>query len=183
MERVFIKNNLKGTIMKKRFIFAAVFIAAVQLCFAADPAEGYWLSIDDKTGNVTAGWEIYLEGGKLMGKIVSTAEYPQDVLAEKCKQSYRGFPVAGDVSRMRVVGTPWIFGMSSEKTGQWAGGNVVDPSDGGMYRCKLIYHPADGKKFKNDTLEMRGEIGLGIGRSQYWQKADRETAISQRPNS
>jgi len=29
---------------------------------------------------------------------------------------------------------------------------------------------------------MRGEIGLGIGRSQYWQKTDRQTASTLWPN-
>jgi hypothetical protein len=32
-----------------------------------------------------------------------------------------------------------------------------------------------------DVLEMRGEIGLGIGRSQFWQKSDQQTASSLRP--
>ncbi|MDR1970481.1 MAG: DUF2147 domain-containing protein [Treponema sp.] len=148
---------------------------------AADPVEGYWLSIDDKTGRVTAGWEIYQEGGKLYGKVLSTAEHAPDVRALRCRESYRGFPVSGRVNEMMVVGTPWIFGLTMEKPGHWANGNVIDPSDGNMYKCKITFHAADGDKFKADTLEMRGEIGLGIGRSQYWQKAAREEALSLRP--
>jgi uncharacterized protein (DUF2147 family) len=151
-------------------------LAAGSVCFAIDPAEGYWLSVDEKTNKVTAGWTIYQEGGKLCGKVLSTADEKPGVLATRCQDSYAGFPVAGKVSQMPVVGTPWIFGLSPGKTGEWAGGSVINPEDGKIYKCKIIFHPADGKKYKADTLEMRGEIGLGIGRSQFWQKTDRETA-------
>jgi uncharacterized protein (DUF2147 family) len=166
--------------MKKTVLVLCGLFIFTSLC-SADPAEGFWLSIDDKTGKVTAGWEIYTEGGKLYGKILSTAEYPDTVKADKCKSSYKGFPVAGNVAAMRVVGTPWIFGLSPDKAGQWSGGNVIDPSDGNMYKCKITFHAADGGKYKADTLEMRGEVGLGIGRSQFWRKATREEASSLRP--
>jgi uncharacterized protein (DUF2147 family) len=58
-----------------------------------------------------------------------------------------------------------------DKPGQWSGGNVVDPESGSMYKCRITFRPADGKRYKVDTLEMRGEIGLGIGRSQFWRKS------------
>jgi uncharacterized protein (DUF2147 family) len=169
--------------MNRLLICAALGILCAGLAFAADPAEGYWLSVDDKTGKVTAGWEIYQEGDKLYGKVLSTAEHAQDVKAEFCKESYRGFPVPGKVNEMVVVGTPWIFGLSREKAGRWVNGSVIDPTDGKMYKCRLIYHAANGKKFKTDVLEMRGEIGLGIGRSQFWKKTDQETAMTQSPSA
>jgi uncharacterized protein (DUF2147 family) len=50
-----------------------------------------------------------------------------------------------------------------------------------MYKCKIVFHAADGDRYKVDTLEIRGEIGLGIGRSQFWQRASRGTAVSQHP--
>jgi uncharacterized protein (DUF2147 family) len=167
--------------MKNFAVLMFLLVLAGGFCFAADPAEGYWLSVDEKTGKVTAGWEIYQEGGRLYGKVLSTAEHAADVKAVFCKESYRGFPVPGKVNQMIVVGTPWIFGLSRDQEGRWSNGNVIDPTDGNMYKCKITYHSADGGKFKTDTLEMRGEIGLGIGRSQFWQKTSRETALSQTP--
>jgi uncharacterized protein (DUF2147 family) len=161
-------------------LFLALFIID-GICLAADPVEGYWLSVDEKTGKVTAGWHIYQESGKLFGKIVSMADYPSDMLAIPCKDSYAGFPVAGKVNQMTVVGTPWIFGLSSSKPGEWSGGSIVNAEDGKMYKCKITYRAADGKKYMTDVLEMRGEIGLGIGRSQFWQKSDQQTASSLRP--
>ena len=148
-------------------------------CFA-DAVEGYWVSIDDKTGRATAGWQIYTENGQLYGKILSIAGYPQDVKALKCKKSYRGFPLAGDVNAMPVIGTPWIFGLQPVRSGEWSKGNIIDPESGNMYQCRIIYHAADGKRYPLDTLEMRGEIGLGIGRSQFWRKSTREESAGLR---
>ncbi|MDR0444555.1 MAG: DUF2147 domain-containing protein [Treponema sp.] len=162
--------------MKKTFLLLIVFLVTAGFSFAADPVEGFWLSIDEKSNKVTAGWHIYQEGGKLYGKVLSSTLDKPGVIASKCKDSYPGFPVAGKISTMPVVGTPWIFGLSADKPGEWSGGNVVNPEDGKIYKCKIIFRAADGKKFSADTLEMRGEIGLGIGRSQFWQKTDFETA-------
>ncbi|MDR2186070.1 MAG: DUF2147 domain-containing protein [Treponema sp.] len=157
--------------MKKTvFLLWGLFLAA-GLC--ADPVEGYWLSTDEKTGLDTAGWQIYQEGNRLYGKILFVTAYPQDVKAERCKDSYRGFPLPGRVSQMPVVGTTWIFGLSLHRTGEWRGGNIINPEDGSMYGCRITYHPADGGRYKEDTLEVRGTIGP-IGRSQYWRRLTRE---------
>ena len=166
----------------KRIITTILLLGWAAVGIFADPCEGYWLSIDDKSGKITAGWEIYTSGGKLYGRILSIAGWPQDARAERCKETYRGFPVSGNVREMTVVGTPWIFGLSPEKTGRWSGGNVIDPENGNLYACKIIYHDeAAGKgKEPGPTLEMRGEIGLGIGRSQFWRKATAEEAASVR---
>ena len=161
--------------MKKRTLFAVIFLLfTAGFCFASDPAEGFWLSVDDKSGKVTASWEIYADGNTLYGKIIAVAGYPQDVKAVMCKDSYHGFPLPGKVNEMPVAGTPWIFGLSRDKHGGWSGGHVIDPNDGHIYKCRITYHP------KTDTLEMRGEIGLGIGRSQFWRKSSREEAAALR---
>jgi uncharacterized protein (DUF2147 family) len=166
--------------LKKAVVLFLALVAVTGIGVAADPVEGYWLSVDEKTGKVTAGWQIYQEGGKLFGKIVSMVDFPADSLAVPCRESYAGFPVAGRVNQMPVIGTPWIFGLSSSRPGEWSGGNIVNPEDGRMYRCRIMYRTADGRRYMNDVLEMRGEIGLGIGRSQFWQKSDRQTASSLR---
>jgi len=165
--------------ISKKILFAIMLLLAVGgLCFAADPAEGFWISVDDKTGKDTAGWEIFVRDGKLYGKMLSVAGYPQNLKADQCKDSYKGFPVSGKVSEMPVVGTTWIFGLVPDRqAGQWKDGNVIDPESGSMYGCKVSFHAADNKKYKVDTLEMRGTIGP-LGRSQFWRKATREQAMS-----
>ncbi|MDR2552040.1 MAG: DUF2147 domain-containing protein [Treponema sp.] len=163
--------------MKK--LFAMALLAALGgLCFA-DPAEGFWISVDEKTGKDTAGWEIYVQNGKLYGRILSLAGMPQNEKASACKESYKGFPVPGKVSEMTVVGTTWIFGLVSDgQGGRWKDGNIIDPGDGKMYGCRITFHAAGGR-FKGDTLEMRGTIGP-LGRSQFWRKAAKAEAAGLR---
>jgi uncharacterized protein (DUF2147 family) len=167
--------------MKKVFVLGWIGLIGAGLCFAADPAEGYWLSLDEKTGKVTAGWEIYQSNNKLYGKVLSSAVDSEDARAHKCRETYREFPVPGKVNEMPLVGTPWIFGLTLDRPGQWKDGSVVDPTTGNVYKCSIVFHAADGGRYKVDTLEMRGEIGLGLGRSQFWQRASREIAGAQRP--
>jgi uncharacterized protein (DUF2147 family) len=166
--------------MKKNLIFLILGIVGAGLCFADDPVTGYWISVDDKTGRSTAGWELYIENDDLRGRILSIADYPADIKAMLCKKSYPGFPVPGNVNDMPVVGTPWIYGLKMTSTGKWARGSIIDPESGNLYKCKITFHPAGSAKYTADTLEMRGEIGLGIGRSQFWRKSTREAATSLR---
>ena len=160
--------------MKKLVVF--FILGILGLALAGDPAEGCWLSVDEKSGEVTAGWEIYQKDGILYGRILSAAGKPRDKLADKCRESYAGFPVPGTVNAMTVVNTPWIYGLRQVKPGEWNGGNIIDPSSGSMYSCKITFHPVDGERYKTDTLEMRGEIGFGLGRSQFWQKSTKVQA-------
>ena len=170
--------------MKKIVFFTCALLMSIIFgsghCFGADPVEGFWLSVDEKTGKATGGWEIYAIGDKLFGKVLSISDRPQDAKAIRCRDSYRDFPVPGKVSEMNVIGTPWMYNLSMDRPGAWSGGHVLDPETGNVYKCKITFRPLDGKKFMVDTLEMRGEIGLGIGRSQYWRKSTREEASALR---
>ena len=146
-----------------------IFLLLAGICFAADPAEGFWISYDEKTGKAMTGWEIFVYNGKLYGRIVSLAGLDQNITADRCKDYYKDFPAHGKVSEMPVIGTTWIFGLVPEegRPGQWKSGNVVDPNDGSIYECKITFHRADGKKYKVDTLEMRGITFGPFGRSQF----------------
>jgi uncharacterized protein (DUF2147 family) len=167
--------------MKKNFIFILLFFTAVIYIFA-DSAEGFWLSVDDRTNQVSAGWQIYMQGDSLFGKILSLANHPRGTIAVPCRASYPGFPVPGRPNQMEVAGTPWIYGLTLHRSGEWRGGKIVNPEDGNIYNCKIVFHPADGRRYTVDTLEVRGEIGLGIGRSQYWRRTDEQTAGSLWPD-
>lgn len=166
--------------MKKTAILCFLALFAVMAASAADRAEGLWKSIDEKTGKVTAAWRIYQKDGALYGVILTVPTQKDSTLAFTCKSSYKDFPVPGDVSKMTVVNTPFIFGLTMRAPGQWEGGNIIDPKDGKIYQCKITFRPQDGKKYVSDTLEMRGEIGLGIGRSQLWVRTTPEEIESLR---
>jgi uncharacterized protein (DUF2147 family) len=167
---------MKKSIMLVMFVMFCTFICAAE----DDPVEGFWLSIDDKTGEIQSGWQIYQNNGVLYGKMLSAIRCTDSDKAVKCRSSYENFPIASDVKELPVLGSPWIFGLRRVSPGVWTGGHIINPDDGKMYKCKLTYRLADGKKYKTDCLEMRGEIGLGIGRSQYWQRATLEQASALR---
>ena len=156
--------------MKKLLLLVSTLLLSASL-FAADPAAGLWKSIDDKTGEVTAIWRIYEEGGKLFGTIAATTDSPQDIVADACKASYKNFPVSGPVNKMKTVGTPWIFNMEKESEGNWKNGNIIDPSNGKMYGCVIKYLKAGEKNKKytatGPTLAMAGTVGP-IQVFQYW---------------
>ena len=155
-----------------------VLLCVIFLCGAvslfADPAEGYWISVDDKTGRVTAGWQVYAEAGVLYGRILSIADFPQDTPALLCRESYPDFPLPGKVNEMPVVGTIWLYGLEKEREGRWGGGRIVDPNNGNIYGCRVTFHAAGGR-YRTDTLEVRGTIGP-FGASQLWRKSSREEA-------
>lgn len=175
------KNIFWRQKMKKMLVLILTLFICVGFGFAKDPVEGCWLSYDGGT-EPTAGWKIWEENGKLFGTILSLKGYPIDVKAfgTKGKGPYDDFPVKGNMYEMMTVGTPWIYDLTKTSRGCWAYGRIVDPSSGSRYKCKITFHKADGKYYKKDTLEMRGEIGLGIGKSQYWIKATEEEASSLR---
>ena len=157
----------------KKLIFVLILLCTAIAVFAADPVEGYWESINEE-GKLTALWHIYQKDGILYGEILAAAGKPRDTIANAVKKSYKDFPVSGIVNEMPLIGTPWIWGLTSKSEGQWANGNIIDPADGKVYKCKITFRKADNKKYKTDTLEMRGEIGMGIGRSQFWKKSTPE---------
>jgi uncharacterized protein (DUF2147 family) len=174
--------------MKKITALFICFTLAVVFCFAqVEPVTGFWLSVDDNTNKVTAGWQIYIENGVLYGKILSLADEPRGTIATECRESYRNFPIPGRVNTMPVAGTPWIYGLTKQRNGEWSGGRIINPEDGRDYNCKIIFHPAGSRinrttTFNVDILEMRGEIGFGIGRSQFWRRTDEATASNLWPN-
>ncbi len=159
----------------RKTIAVLMMAALCAMAFAAeDPALGLWKSIDEKTGKTTAYWRVYETDGVLFGEIITVPTQTDDTIAKDCKPSYKDFPLPGEVNKMTVVNTPFIFGLRKKATGQWASGSIIDPKDGKVYKCKITFHAADGKDYADDTLEMRGEIGLGIGRSQYWKRTTDE---------
>ena len=156
-----------------------IFALISGFAFAADSAEGYWISVDEKTGKQTAGWEIWQDKGVLYGKILSLADNPADTKSGGAGKSYDNFQNKVDVGTLKIIGTTWIWGLSKQGEGKWANGYIIDPEDGKRYKCRITFHKADGKKYLVDTLEMRGEVGP-FGRSQFWQKATKEAASSLR---
>ena len=84
-----------------------------------------------------------------------------------------------DIGTLPSVGTAWIWDLTKKSEGNWHKGYIIDPNDGKQYGCEITFHKADGKKYKTDTLEMRGKIGP-FGRSQFWKGVSEAEASSLR---
>ena len=147
--------------------------------FALDPAEGYWISLDEKTNRPNGSWFIYQERGKLLGTMAALVGSPQDTKATFCKESYRNYPLQGNVKEMPLVGSPWIFGLAKEKDGEWRNGNIIDVRNGNMFSCDVTFHAADGGRYPKETLEVRGRLGP-FGESRFWVRATEREAKSLR---
>ena len=113
----------------------------------------------------------------LNGKILSAADVKAEDTAGGNGKSYDNFQNGAKVNTIKVIGTAWIWGLTQKNPGQWENGYIIDPENGSRYKCKITFHKADGKKYTKDTLEMRGEVGP-FGRSQFWNKATKEEALS-----
>jgi uncharacterized protein (DUF2147 family) len=157
--------------MKKTIITTLILLNAA-LAFgqsSPEPLVGYWIGTD-MWGKPISGWQFYIEGGSLCGRLISSVGVSPEMLAAKCKEAYPGYPIPGKVNEMRILGGTWIFGLQQEDIGRWVNGQVIDPSKGSVYACSVTYHPEDGKKYTAETLEMRGKMGIFEG-SVYWRKA------------
>jgi uncharacterized protein (DUF2147 family) len=138
----------------------------VVLCLSAlalgaappDPvAAGRWRTFDDKTGKPKAIILLYEEKGLLFGRVETLVDPDAVKVCDKCSDERKGRPVTGMVvvRRMKKDGA------------EYTGGDILDPKNGSVYRCKM--HLIDqGRK-----LSVRGYLGLSLfGRSQTWIRDD-----------
>ncbi|TYT77918.1 DUF2147 domain-containing protein [Treponema phagedenis] len=137
-------------------------------CVFSDPAEGFWKSLGRKKA-VTGLWRFEVKDNVLYGTCVLAMKEPVDRILTKCKKNYKGYPLDIDLSTQRQIDVPLIYGVQKQSEGVWRDGHIIDARNGRLYTCHITFHPAGTENFKVDTLELRGEIELGIGMSQYWE--------------
>ena len=131
---------------------------------AENSPAGLWKTFDDKTHKARGTVRIYEENGVFFGRIESSfnpAEYREH--CEKCAGDRKGAP---------VIGLVIMRGMAMHGS-EYNGGDILDPEDGYIYRCRFVLS-GDGEK-----LFLRGYLGLSIfGRTQTWirMEASREAA-------
>jgi uncharacterized protein (DUF2147 family) len=114
---------------------------------------GRWRNIDDKTGKPKAIIQIYEENGRLFGRIEATLQPDAKKVCDLCKDERKNRPVVGMVV-MRGL---------SKHGEEYSGGDILDPNNGSLYRCKLRL--LEGGR----QVSVRGFIGFSLlGRSQIW---------------
>jgi uncharacterized protein (DUF2147 family) len=125
---------------------------------AAPSPQGRWLTRDEKTGQPKSIVRLWVEDGTLFGKIDSIMPSPgkdPDPHCDKCPGDFQG-------KRNRDIRFLWGLKNAGE---EWNGGQVLDPENGKIYRCKIQVQGDD------KTLSIRGFIGISLlGRSQTWER-------------
>ena len=138
---------------------ALILTAALSIApaFAADDSPvGLWKNIDDATGKPKALIRITESNGALQGKIEQLFRAPaedQNPKCDKCEGARKDQP---------IIGMEILSGLKKDGD-EYAGGEILDPNNGKVYKSKLHLTDA-GKK-----LSVRGYIGMPmLGRSQVW---------------
>lgn len=125
--------------------------------FAADATvTGKWKTFEDGTGRPKAIVQIYEQDGAIYGK-VEQGLIPERAgrRCDKCTDERKGQPVLGMVI---------VRGLKKQGD-EFAGGDILDPDNGSVYRCKLRVIE-DGRK-----LSVRGYKGVSLlGRTQTWER-------------
>ena len=141
----------------KQAALAGVLLASAVTAMAqADSPVGTWQTIDDHTGQPKALVQIAQDGsGSLNGKVIKGlgANDQPDRRCTACTDARKD---------QLILGMTIISDMKKDGDG-WDHGQILDPENGKLYRCKM--HLEDG----GNKLVVRGYIGVSLlGRSQTW---------------
>jgi uncharacterized protein (DUF2147 family) len=122
----------------------------------ANSIDGYWQTIDDKTGNPKGIMQIYsnenIVYGKVMGGYPINGVVPHQICT-KCPSPFTNQPVTG----MQIM---WGLTYNTQDQ-QYEDGHILDPDSGSIYHVLLI--PSND----NQTLKVHGYIGFPLlGRTQ-----------------
>ena len=124
-------------------------------CSAQPPIVGKWVTIDDGTDQEKSVVEIFETKGRYYGKIVMllSADDP-DPVCDKCAQE-------DDRYLQKIIGMEILKDLKKEGE-EYIDGNILDPEEGKVYRCKLW--------FEGSQLMVRGYWGP-FYRTQTWRKS------------
>ncbi|ENW81581.1 MULTISPECIES: DUF2147 domain-containing protein [unclassified Acinetobacter] len=149
-------------VLMKGIVGLAIAFASVT-SFAAS-IEGYWKSIDDRTGEQQSIVEIRKAAdGTFHGKILYRYPVPGGVAlthCTKCPPPYTNQPLLG----LEILSG---FKEDPDKRNAYVDGKVLEAKSGKIYKGKANLS-ADGKR-----LRLRGYVGISaLGRTQVWIRTD-----------
>lgn len=136
-----------------KLLVGCLFVSVV--CVGQPGIVGKWVTIDDETNETKSVVEIYEQKGRYHGKIIKifSAEDP-DPVCDKC-------PKEDERYLKKIIGMEIMKDM--QKAGEeYIDGNILDPEEGKVYRCKLW--------LSGTYLMVRGYWGP-FYRTQTWRKS------------
>jgi len=116
------------------------------LFFQTPDIEGRWVTIDDETGREKSEILLYVEDGKLYGKIERLL-LPEDQgkTCVNCK---------GDEYNKPIEGLVIVKGLKPDDD-SWTKGKIMDPANGKNYDCTITLED-------DNTLNVRGYLGFSL---------------------
>jgi uncharacterized protein (DUF2147 family) len=123
---------------------------------AQSSVTGKWKTIDDESGKEKSIVEVFERDGMLFGRIVKILDTHKDPdpVCDKC-------PADDPRYKKKIIGMEFIRDMKREGN-EYAGGDILDPEVGKVYRCKLW--------LEGNDLMVRGYWGP-FYRTQTWKRA------------
>ena len=146
--------------MAKHLFRACVVLGlATWAAYATDPTFGLtpvgrWRTVDDNTGQPRSIVLIWEENGQHFGRVEKSLNPVR--AGRRCDQC------TDERKDQLIVGMAIIRGL--KKNGdEYSGGDILDPDNGKVYRCKIKV------KENGAVLSVRGYLGASMfGRSQTW---------------
>lgn len=142
-------------------VMAAALAATLSLMTAGAAAQertalGLWRTLNDRTGQAEGLVRITESDGELRGQVVKVFSPPAPSAEPLCQEC------RGELHNKPVVGMTILRGLRWDGE-QYAGGEILDPDNGIVYRCRVRVVEGGNK------LEVRGFIGVSLfGRTQTW---------------
>ncbi len=137
------------------------FAAGAAFAQAASPA-GLWKSVDDSTKKEKSLVRIVESGGVYSGRVekIIDPDSPKDAVCKDCSDERKDKPILG----MTIIKN---MKQSAEDKNVYEGGEILDPSNGKVYKSKLKLVDGGAK------LDVRGYIGVPLlGRTQTWSRVE-----------
>lgn len=155
-------DNMLNRVFMKGFLGLSITFTSL-MTYAAS-IEGYWKSIDDRTGEQLSIVEIRKGAdGRYHGKIAYRYPVPGGaalINCTKCPPPYTNQPLLG----LEILSG---FKEDPDKRNAYVDGKVLEAKSGKIYKAKANLS-ADGKR-----LRLRGYVGVSaLGRTQVWIRTD-----------
>ena len=119
------------------------------------PAVGLWQNQEPEKTVII---RTYEENGKLLGKIEKLIKGGKEDGEAKCVKCQ------GDSKDKPIKGLLMIWDLTKDGD-RWAGGKILDPDDGKIYKCRIT--PIEGNK----KLEVRGSVAI-FSKTQTWTRLE-----------
>jgi uncharacterized protein (DUF2147 family) len=135
-----------------KIVFAMGLLVGSQALAESPAVVGRWKTVDDKTQKTESIMKVWEENGRLFGAIEKLYNFAPETICDRC---------SGDKKNQKLQGLTIMWGLSYDGK-VWDHGQIMDPKDGKVYRCKVELD-SDG------ALKVRGYLGVAaFGRTQKW---------------